>query len=144
MDSDSELQKDPKERIARASQKEVSAATPLESPSGPSTTDENQNLDLEKLKAEVAGLKASQGRLSDIHKARLVGLGALFFVVVAWLGAILRLVHLSGTENELGDLKLHLPEPVVLALIGTTTVNVLALFVIAAKWLYPSGKTTAD
>lgn len=56
----------------------------------------------------------------------------IFITVVGWLFCILGVIICTG----LGCLKIS--DPVSLALIGSTTVNIIALFVIIAKYLFPS------
>lgn len=118
--------------IADAARRESAVAE-----SSPCEIDEKQQL-------EIDGLKTQLGNLKDIHKARLWGLVALFLLIVGWLITILTFVYWTGTpadwskkpSDEASRMVLRLSEPVLIALIGSTTVNVIALFVIAAKWLY--------
>jgi hypothetical protein len=117
---------------------EVLAASP------PSITDERQDLELGKIRFEIDELKKDGDRKSQIHWARLLGLGFLFLLVVSWLYWILRFVYWSGTPANWEDSAtaenqkyiLTLPQPVILALIGSTTINVVGLFLVAARWLY--------
>lgn len=113
--------------------------------------DEKQQLEIDGIKEQLTAFRAELGRKADIHSARLWGLGALFALIVVWLAVILKFVYWTGTpadwaqpsgENERMILKLS--EPVLIALIGSTTINVIALFVIAAKWLYGNDSKTAS
>ena len=58
----------------------------------------------------------------------------IFSLVVAWLYAVLIVVFLCGLRI------LTLSDAVLVALLGTTTVNVLALFAAVTAWLYPKQK----
>jgi ABC-type Fe3+ transport system permease subunit len=105
-------------------------------------TDEKQQL-------EIDGLKSAFNRLGDIHKARMYGLCMLFILVLVWLMIILKFVYWTGTPSDWNSpvsangsrMILKLSDSVIIALISSTTVNVVALFVIAAKWLYGNQKS---
>ena len=108
-------------------------------------TDEKQQLEIDGLKTNHLALKASLGRVQHVHIARLVGLGLLFLLVVFWLIIILGFVFFSGMTFEDGTFTgLKLSDGVILALIGSTTINVVGLFVIAARWLYGNHSSTPD
>jgi hypothetical protein len=131
--------------IARGAQDESKAAVLPNR-----AADEKQQLEIDGLKTKQAGLEAEIGRLGDIHWARMIGLALLFSLIVGWLVVILLFVYWTGTPSDWsavhtkdGDrMILKLSEPVLIALIGSTTVNVIALFVIAAKWLYGEQRKT--
>ncbi|MGJ8643698.1 MAG: hypothetical protein ACSHX9_09845 [Luteolibacter sp.] len=133
--------------IARAAARETEEpATPLP---GVSAADEKQQLEIDGLKAKQAGLEAEIGRLGDIHIARIIGLGLLFLLIVGWLMAILQFLYWSGTpanwnpNSKNHDITvLKLSDPVIMALIGSTTINVLGLFYVAARWLYGEKQTS--
>lgn len=131
--------------IERAAKKESGALPKVKPEADPakSEVDEKQALEIDKIAAELQELRATQGRNRDIHKYRLIGLLLLFSLIVAWLVCILTFVYWTGTpanwhpgakNHEIVILKLS--DQVILALIGATTVNVLGLFYIAARWLY--------
>lgn len=106
--------------------------------------DERANLELDKLQAEVDSLNESLRRERDLHSFRKVTLVALLFLVVCWLGSVVCAVWLSGRYgNELHvgtkpEFVFKLSDPVLVAFISSTTVSVIGIFVIAAKWLFPS------
>ena len=58
--------------------------------------------------------------------------GYILFLVVAWLLVVLLVVVACGRQC------LHLSDAVLIALISTTTVNVVALFAIVAHYLFPN------
>ncbi len=100
--------------------------------------DEKQSLEIDRLTEEVNELKSVHGRTKIIHFVRLIGLALLFALVVAWLSFILYFIYLSGLRHPDTSLPvLAISDVVICALIGSTTVNVIGLFYIAAKWLYP-------
>ncbi|MEO0017248.1 MAG: hypothetical protein RLZZ522_531 [Verrucomicrobiota bacterium] len=104
-------------------------------------TDERQSLEIARLTEEIEEIRSSRSRNSDIHWARIIGLALLFILVVCWLVTICVFLYLSGRQYEGTTTKfLQLSDPVVIALIGSTTVNVIGLFYLAAKWLYPNTK----
>jgi len=58
----------------------------------------------------------------------------IFWMVVVWLVAILLMVALSG----IGGLNFDLSDAVLIALLGSTTVNVTAFFLVVTKYLFPA------
>ena len=108
---------------------------------------EKQQLEIEGLKTKQSGLEAEIKRLGDIHWARMIGLVCLFALVVLWLIAILFFVAMSGIEFRWWNYGkiLKLSDSILIALIGSTTLNVLGLFTVAAKWLYGvDGKSSPE
>ena len=80
----------------------------------------------------------------DLHSFRKVILVALFILVVGWLASVVIAVWLSGhygNEQYLATkptFVFKLSDPVLVAFISSTTVSVIGIFVIAAKWLFPA------
>lgn len=60
----------------------------------------------------------------------------IFLITCYWLSAVLLILILSGFKV------LNLPTSVLLALIGTTTINVLGFFVIVIQYLFNKEKST--
>jgi hypothetical protein len=60
----------------------------------------------------------------------------IFYMVLGWLIAILAILVLSGLENW----SFKLSDAVLIALLGSTTVNVTAFFLVVTKYLFPPGK----
>lgn len=113
--------------------------TPITDNLRKSETDEKQQFEIAGLKSRQDDLEAGFRRIRDIHLARLIGLCLLFLLVVGWLGIILLFVLLGAMSWPPGSSSatlLKFTDTVILALIGSTTVNVVGLFIIAAKWLY--------
>jgi hypothetical protein len=125
--------------------KKDASQTPTSESFRKTETDEKQQLELAELNTRQGELEAAFGRVRDIHTARLWGLVLLFLLVVIWLVAILVFVFLSGFQfwPWFNKSFLTLSDAVILALIGSTTVNVIGLFVIAARWLYGAQQETA-
>lgn len=117
--------------------------------------DEEQQLQIEGIRCGIDNLKAQLTRNKHIHTARIWGLIILFLLVVSWLWVILQFTFMSGTPADWTAAKsgekvvylLTLPPSVIIALIGSTTVSVIGLFLVAAKWLYtesPQPKESKD
>jgi len=81
----------------------------------------------EERRARLAGL------LQDISERKKFAQW-IFWMVVGWLVVILGIIIAEGLKW------LIIPESVTLALIGSTTVNVTAFFVIVTKYLFPGKK----
>lgn len=126
------------EGILAAARKElVAPTTAIEK----TETDERQSLEIARLSLENEEIRSSLSRNSNIHCARIIGLALLFILVVCWLVTICVFLYFSGRQYEGSENTfLQLSDPVVIALIGSTTVNVIGLFYLAAKWLYPNAK----
>ena len=90
---------------------------------------ENQGLELQNLR-----LKDESGRLRELHDTRKQYVGRLFWLITAWLAVVVALVALTATLKNI----FMLADSVLIAFITSTTVSVIALFVIVAKWLFPS------
>lgn len=90
---------------------------------------ENQGLELQNLR-----LKDESLRLTELHDTRKQYIGKLFRLITAWLAIVILLVALNATLKNF----FTLADSVLIAFITSTTVSVIALFVIVAKWLFPS------
>lgn len=90
---------------------------------------ENQGLELQNLR-----LKDESTRLTELHDTRKQYVGRLFWLITAWLAVVVALVALTATLKNI----FTLADSVLIAFITSTTVSVIALFVIVAKWLFPS------
>jgi hypothetical protein len=111
-------------------------------------------------------------RLTSTHELRLKLAIAVFILILFWLAAVMILVFLGSYEisiykgvcggiNDIGffdrnitipdtcELEssktfLKLPEPIVITLITTTTINVLGLFLIVGRWLFKQSNNEVD
>ena len=61
----------------------------------------------------------------------------LFIVVLLVVATGITLPNRSGFQAGLWSMKFQLSDPVLIAFIGTTTVNVIALFLAVTAWLFP-------
>lgn len=80
-------------------------------------------------------LKQEIKHTQHLHWVRLGLLAALFILVVAWLLSVVVLLIMEGFH--LGGF--DLTDTVIVAYLTSTTVSVLGLFHIAAKWLFSAG-----
>lgn len=112
---------------------------------------ERQQLEIDKYRAELK-------RDSDEHAWRNALLDRLFKLVTSWLIAVVAVVVLSGIGSNVSDksespknwcelwlrlvsgLLIHfkLSDTVLITFISSTTVSVIGLFLVAAKWLFRS------
>ena len=76
----------------------------------------------------------------DLHDLRKGYSGAIAWGTVAWLLGVMAVVLFAGFS--VGGFKLS--DTVIVTLITSTTVNVLGLFVIVAKWLFGNQKMSTD
>jgi Fe2+ transport system protein B len=99
--------------------------------------------DIEKLNVEVSALKianeASQRRSlesGETHNLRKEYTDKLFGLILWWLIVVVTFILLSATAKP----AFNLSDTVLVAFITSTTVSVLGLFVLVAKWLFPSSQ----
>jgi hypothetical protein len=62
----------------------------------------------------------------------------IFYLIVAWLVLVFVLLILQGFAATICSHKFSLSDSVVLALISGTTVNVLGIFLIVVRYLFPT------
>lgn len=90
------------------------------------TREWKENLDKQEGQTRLKGLA------QDIDQRKRYAL-RLFVVLCVWLAAVLLILFFSGFV--LGGFALS--DSVLVALLGTTTINVIALFVVVAKYIFP-------
>lgn len=90
-------------------------------------------LEIDSLKEKVRSLQDNNNRENFLFKLRVGLLISLLLIAITWLIGIFSLVVASGVEHP----SITLSDNVMLALIGSTTLNVISLLGIGAKWLYP-------
>lgn len=89
--------------------------------------------ELEKLKKlQNERYKDESDHWKTIYELRKQYIPYLFYMVVCWLVFVSVIIVLSGIEI------IKFSDAVLIALITTTTATVLGIFVIVAKWLFPS------
>lgn len=96
-----------------------------------SLEDIKQNYEIEELKEIVQGRRHAD----EVHKMRKKFAPYLFGLVCFWLVVVSISVFLSGFALW----GFNLSDKVIITFIATTTANVLGLFYVVAKWLYPNG-----
>lgn len=94
-------------------------------------------LDLEehKLEFRVACLQHDFLELQANHLLRLSYTSRIYWMVIGWLACVVACIGFSG----FGAYGFKLSDAVLIAFLSTTTVNVIGLFVLVAKWMYPTG-----
>ncbi len=77
----------------------------------------------------------------DRHEIRKPYIDKLFYLTVVWLAIVIIFLVLQATAKNF----FSLPDSVLIAFITSSTVSVLGLFVLAARWLFPtSSKDTKE
>ena len=72
----------------------------------------------------------------DTHDLRKKYIGRIFWLIVLWLIFVATCIALEGWHC-CSDFTLS--DTVLVAFITSTTINVIGLFIVVAKWLYPDG-----
>ncbi len=98
------------------------------------TDDEKKTLELAQARIELQELQKKYTEGHDLHDTRKEYAAKLFWLIVGWLSVVVMFVLLSGFHFY----GFALSEKVLIAFITSTTVSVLGLFIVAAKWLFPS------
>jgi hypothetical protein len=91
-----------------------------------------EDLARQRVIVQIDHLRTEVGQIKQLHWVRIGLIGALFFLVVVWLFVLLLILSFQGFV--LGAF--HLSDKILIAYITSTTVSVLGLFHIAAKWLF--------
>jgi hypothetical protein len=93
---------------------------------------ERERLLIQKLNQDI------NSRQQDIDARKKFGTW-IFIMVVAWLAVIIWIVISVGVGYIL-TFKIQLSDSVILGLIGSTTINVTAFFLVVTKYLFPAGQ----
>ena len=89
----------------------------------------------EKLALANERLEDENERLRDVHKLRKEYIPKLFGLTCVWLVVVaVFLWKVAGGRD------FYLYDNVLIALITSTTINVIGIFLIAARWLFPTQK----
>lgn len=118
------------DEIAGAAQIEVATSEADES----LVIAEKETLEAAKLKIENDRLKDELEEARDLHGIRKEYIGKLYALIKVWLIVVVVFLILSASQKKYFDLS----DSVIIAFITSTTVSVLGLFLLVAKWLYPS------
>ena len=92
--------------------------------------------ELEKQSLELQLLKAQIQKFEDDNESRREFSRNIFTVTVIWMFLVLVVVIQCAAG------KWHLPDSVLIALITTTTANVIGIFIIVANYLFNRDKST--
>ena len=87
---------------------------------------EKRNLETDRQREALAGLVQDREQRKK-YSTR------LFSLICVWIGLIVSIVFLHGCE----EVPFRLAQTEIVTLIGSTTLNVLGLFVIVARYLFP-------
>jgi len=114
---------------------EIAAIARDEERQAPVDAPENRlKYDLERLQLENKRLGDENEELKDVHALRKEYIPKLFYLTVGWLITVLVFVGLVARGFFV------LSDKVLIALITSTTVSVIGIFMLAAKWLFPYRK----
>lgn len=117
--------------ILKAAKKEKAVA-----PSAIPQAEPDLSIDLEEhqLFYQVEALKQQLKESQDTHALRLGYAGKIFGLVCLWLVCVAVAVFFCGF-NLFG---FHLSDKVLITFITSTTINVVGLFIVVAKWMFPN------
>lgn len=79
---------------------------------------------------------AAEKRRKELHDLRKEVLPKLYSLAKWWLGFVVTVIFLQGVKPEFLRY-FHWSDPVIIALLTTSTATVLGMFGIAANWLFP-------
>lgn len=112
---------------------EIEGAARDEETQAPVDTPESRlKYELERLQLENTRLADENEELKDVHELRKQYVPNLFMLTVFWLAAVIVIVWRVAEGRNF-----HLSDNVLVALITSTTINVIGIFIIAARWLFP-------
>jgi len=105
------------------------------------TIRQKASAEIEQLEIQNQGLNLQNDRLEDenkrlreLHNTRKEYVGKLYWLIVMWLVIVVSFVALTATLKDFFTLS----DNVLIAFITSTTISVIGLFIIVAKWLFPS------
>lgn len=84
------------------------------------------------LQNEVHTIQHALKEARDTHALRLSYTKKIFWLVVGWLACVVACIVLTGFKCY----GFSLSEKVLIAFITSTTINVVGLFILVAKWMY--------
>jgi hypothetical protein len=91
-----------------------------------------EDLEKERIVAAIERIREESRQTKFLFNARIILLVALFTLIVAWLVSVMMLTALCGLHLW----GFALSDKVIMTYITSTTVSVLGLFHIAARWLF--------
>jgi hypothetical protein len=96
-----------------------------------------EDLDTQRIKIEVEHLRDQVAAYKETHDLRKEYIPKLFWLTVAWLAFVGITLWRAA---DIGGRYFHLSDNVLITLITSTTINVIGIFMLAARWLFPSKK----
>ena len=109
--------------------------------------DAKQEIDEAKGRAELEKLRLENQGLRDDNAARKKYADRIFVFIAIWLFLVLLIVIVQGFSGQEGSASsfedrslFDLDSKVILMLLGTTTANVVGLFIVVARYLFPEKK----
>ena len=118
--------------------KEMKKASMAELVNFLSVPDLSVDLEDSRIEFQLDCLQQSLKHLNENHTLRLSYTGRIYWLVVGWLACVVIYICWAGFAWK----GFVLPEKVLLAFITSTTVTVVGLFVLVAKWMYPPARKT--
>src|SRR5882672_1868177 len=97
----------------------------------------NKEFELEHAIAQKTPLEIENVGLRQNIEERKKYAHRIFVMICVWLVSVFLILILEGFGSALG---FNLPERVVLAVVGSTTLNVVGIFYIVTKYLFPNTK----
>ena len=123
--------------IQEAAAKDIGAP---ESPDLEQDLDFGQDLEQHRLYYDIENIKQALQESKQVHSLRIDYAGNIFILICVWLLFVIATVYLDGFAYKEFDLS----DNVLIAFITSTTVCVLGLFVVVAKWMFPSNSNGKD
>jgi hypothetical protein len=119
--------------------KKVSAAASKDKPLMEDSTDPNLHIPLEEHKHyhEIQSLRQELLETQDTHTLRLKYTFNIFIIICTWLAFVIVGVFFSGFKL----FNFSLSDKVLIAFITSTTISVLGLFIVVAKWMFPNNQS---
>ena len=81
-------------------------------------------------------IKQHNKESNDTHKLRLKYTGRIFWLICIWLACVVVAVFMSGFSG----FGFNLSDTILIAFISSTTITVVGLFAVIAKWMFPQGQ----
>lgn len=98
-------------------------------------------IEVDRLRVDVDGFKNELVEAKELHKIRKRYIAYLLLLIVGWLIVVIVYVGLTGWSSRSGFV---LSDAVLIAFITSTTVSVIGLFMVVAKWLFPATQKDHD
>lgn len=120
--------------IQEAAFKDIGEPEYSEFPDLEQDLDLGKDLEQHRLYYDVEAIKQALQESKQVHSLRIDYAGNIFILICVWLLLVVATVYLDGFAYK----KFDLSDNILIAFITSTTVSVLGLFVVVAKWMFPS------